>query len=101
MGCRSDDERVKSFLAPLNHLPTMQAVTCERAFLKALDGNCKTPIAGQAVVEGGQLRFKGLVASPDGQRIFNVDRVGLPSDAETIGREAGEKVRAEAGEDFF
>lgn len=99
--CRSDDERVKSFLKPLNHEPTMQAVTCERAFLKALDGNCKTPIAGQAFVEDGQLRFRGLVSSPDGQRIFNVERTGPPSEAEVIGREAGEEVRAEAGEEFF
>lgn len=30
--------------------PTLQtAVDCERAFLAALDGNCKTPIAGQVM----------------------------------------------------
>ena len=31
------------------HFDTCQAVTCERAFLAALDGNCKTPIAGWRV----------------------------------------------------
>merc|ERR1712050_623502 len=32
--CASDDEHTLKYLKPLNHLPTMQAVTCERAFLE-------------------------------------------------------------------
>lgn len=51
-------------------------MTCERAFLAALDGNCKTPIAGQARVVDGELLLKGLVASPDGQRIYRTERSG-------------------------
>ncbi|CAK0834182.1 unnamed protein product [Prorocentrum cordatum] len=99
--CRSDDQRVLDYLRPLSHEQTFQSVTCERAFLAALDGNCKTPIAGQARVEDGQLLFKGLVASPDGQKIFRVERAGSPSDATEIGRDAGAEVRKEAGEKFF
>lgn len=99
--CRSDDTRVLNYLKPLSHLDTFQAVTCERAFLSALDGNCKTPIAGQAKIENGQLSFKGLVSSADGKQIFRVERTGPATDAATIGREAGLAVRAEAGEKFF
>uniref|UniRef100_A0A7S4UX61 hydroxymethylbilane synthase n=1 Tax=Alexandrium monilatum TaxID=311494 RepID=A0A7S4UX61_9DINO len=100
--CRSDDERTLAFLRPLSHGPTAQAVHCERAFLAALDGNCKTPIAGQARVdEAGALRFQGLVASPDGRRIFRVARSGSAAEAEALGRDAGLEVRAEAGEAFF
>merc|ERR1740129_694726 len=99
--CISSDEHTLKYLRPLSHLPTMQAVTCERAFLAALDGNCKTPIAGQARILDGELVFQGLVASPDGQTIFTVNRTGKPEDCETVGREAGEQVRAEAGEKFF
>ena len=39
----------------LNHEETKIAVDCERAFLAALDGNCRTPIAGQAKVVDGKL----------------------------------------------
>mmetsp|Transcript_145901 Transcript_145901/g.363795 ORF Transcript_145901/g.363795 Transcript_145901/m.363795 type:complete len:436 (-) Transcript_145901:267-1574(-) len=100
--CASDDEKVLKYLKPLSHEPTMQAVTCERAFLAALDGNCKTPIAGQAkVAEDGSLRLLGLVASPDGKQVYRVERSGAASDAEAIGRDAGAEVRAEAGEKFF
>ena len=45
-----------------------QALTCERAFLAALDGSCRTPIAGYAAIEDDRMRFKGLIISPDGTR---------------------------------
>eukprot|EP00416_Gambierdiscus_australes_P022083 CAMPEP_0171064766 /NCGR_PEP_ID=MMETSP0766_2-20121228/6482_1 /TAXON_ID=439317 /ORGANISM="Gambierdiscus australes, Strain CAWD 149" /LENGTH=428 /DNA_ID=CAMNT_0011520831 /DNA_START=93 /DNA_END=1379 /DNA_ORIENTATION=+ len=99
--CRSDDERTLNYLRPLSHTPTVQAVKCERAFLAALDGNCKTPIAGQARIIEDQLHFQGLVASPDGKRIFRCERTGAPEEGEALGRDAGLEIRAEAGEKFF
>mgnify|MGYP002803562104 CR=1 FL=1 len=99
--CRSDDERVLNYLKPLSHDDTFQSVTCERAFLAALDGNCKTPIAGQAKVIDGELHLRGLVASPDGQRIFKTERKGKVSEATEIGHDAGMEIRKEAGEAFF
>eukprot|EP00913_Durusdinium_trenchii_P025869 g24276.t1 len=99
--CRSDDERVLNYLKPLSHDDTFQSVTCERAFLAALDGNCKTPIAGQAKVIDGELHLKGLVASPDGKQIFRTERTGKVSEATEIGRDAGNEIRKEAGEAFF
>lgn len=99
--CRSDDERVLNYLKLLSHDDTFQAVTCERAFLAALDGNCKTPIAGQAKVIDGELHLKGLVASPDGQKIFRCERKGKVSEATEIGKDAGLEIRNEAGEAFF
>jgi len=99
--CRSDDERTLAYLRPLSHEPTSQAVRCERAFLAALDGNCKTPIAGQAQVTEDGLHFQGLVSSPDGKQLFRAERRGKPEDCEAIGREAGMEIRKEAGEAFF
>jgi len=99
--CRSDDEDTLKYLKPLSHQTTVEAVFCERAFLAALDGNCKTPIAGQARVTDGRLHFLGLVASPDGQKIFRTERTGAAADCETLGRDAGLEIRTEAGEKFF
>jgi len=99
--CRSDDEKTKRYLQPLSHAPTAQAVTCERAFLAVLDGNCKTPIAGLARVVDGELHFKGFVASPDGQQVFRAERKGRPEDAAQLGHDAGLQIRNEAGEVFF
>jgi hydroxymethylbilane synthase len=42
---RTGDERCYSLLQSINDRSTEIAVTCERAFLSALDGSCRTPIA--------------------------------------------------------
>jgi hypothetical protein len=88
--CRSNDERSLKYLAGLNHQTTKIAVDCERSFLATLDGNCKTPIAGQARMEGDKLVFRGLVAKPDGTQVFETMRSGSPADGVAMGRDAGE-----------
>jgi hydroxymethylbilane synthase len=99
--CRSDDERALKYIDALNHPDTKVCVDCERAFLEALDGNCKTPIAGQARVVDGKIVFRGLIAMPDGSQKFETEATGEIADAKDIGRQAGEKLKAEAGEKFF
>src|SRR5690606_32598063 len=46
---RIGDRRIDALLEPVNDRPTYDAVSCERAFLMALDGSCRTPIAGYAL----------------------------------------------------
>lgn len=70
IACRTNDSAAAKYLAGLNHEETRIAVVCERAFLTALDGSCRTPIAGYAHKGAdGQLHFKGLVARPDGSKV--------------------------------
>lgn len=63
---READRRAREVTGQLNHEPTEIAVICERAFQAALDGSCRTPIAGLATVSGDLLTFSGEVLSPDG-----------------------------------
>jgi len=98
--CREGDERIMRYLDALNHPETKVAVDCERAFLAALDGNCRTPIAGQAKLVDGKLLFTGLIAKPDGSLIFETSRTGAPEDALQLGTEAGEELKAKCGNNF-
>ncbi|KQY26029.1 hydroxymethylbilane synthase [Rhizobium sp. Root482] len=98
---RVGDERINTLLAAVDHAETHEAVTCERAFLEALDGSCRTPIAGYAVSEGGALRFTGMILTPDGSLHYRITAEGRSSEAEKIGRQAGEDIRGQAGPDFF
>src|SRR5262249_12259251 len=41
---RDDHQRIRDTLASIDHADTSTAVACERSFLEALDGSCKTPI---------------------------------------------------------
>ncbi|TPK40712.1 hydroxymethylbilane synthase [Mesorhizobium sp. B2-5-3] len=98
---RIGDGDVEQMLAAIHDLPTGQALACERAFLAALDGSCRTPIAGHAVIDGADLSFAGLIISPDGTQSHMVEMKGLALDAARIGEEAARTVRARAGETFF
>ena len=98
---RIGDRRIEEMLAAINHVPTALALACERAFLAALDGSCRTPIAGHAAVDGDRLSFNGLILTPDGKRSHSVSAEAAAADAAEIGRAAGEKVRRNAGSQFF
>jgi len=99
--CRSDDERSLKYILGLNHPDTHACVNCERAFLEALDGNCKTPIAGQARIIDGKIHFRGLIAMPDGSLKYETEAEGEVDDAVEIGKKAGEELKAQAGDKFF
>mgnify|MGYP002629715555 CR=1 FL=1 len=100
--CRSGDARVADWLAKVNHPPTATRITAERALLAALDGSCRTPVGGYAEIsDDGGLWLRGLVARADGSELYATERHGSATDAEAIGRDAGEELRRRAGDDIF
>jgi len=98
---RADDTRTRDLLAKIDHADTRVALACERAFLGVLDGSCRTPIAGHAVIDGSALRFRGMILRPDGSQAFETTRTGAPGDAEALGADAGAELKAKAPSDFF
>lgn len=98
---RVGDSAVEQMLTAIHDVPTGQALACERAFLAALDGSCRTPIAGYATIADGTLTFAGLIISPDGTQSHEVKAEGPAQDAARIGMDAAKTVRAKAGETFF
>ncbi len=100
--CRADDETTLAALARLNIAEYFIATTAERAFLQALDGSCRTPIAALARIENGVLTFLGEVLTPDGRhRWRRRETVALddtPEDtARALGLKLGAEIVAEAG----
>lgn len=91
--CRESDKDSLEILTSLNHLPTFQAVTAERAFMKALNGSCRTPIAAYAYIEGETLVLKGMTSDPDGQNMRFISHNGPASHAEKMGREAALRLK--------
>jgi hydroxymethylbilane synthase len=91
---RQSDARTITAIAGLNDENTAVALACERAFQFALDGSCRTPIAGLAVIAGRRLSFRGEVIAPDGSDFaatnFEID-LGKNAlrEAADAGREAG------------
>jgi hydroxymethylbilane synthase len=98
---REDSKSVRDILARVDHADTSTAVACERAFLCALDGSCKTPIAGHATVSADAVQFRGLIARPDGGAAHDIAGTGKRKDAATIGADAGRDLKHRAGPGFF
>jgi hydroxymethylbilane synthase len=98
---RAGDERVAALLATIDDATARAALAAERSFLATLDGSCRTPIAGHAVIADGVLRFRGLIVKPDGSQWFETSRNGAVADGVAMGRDAGLELRDRAGLDFF
>jgi hydroxymethylbilane synthase len=98
---RENDARMSGITVRIDHSDTSTAIACERAFLAALDGSCKTPIAGHATVIGDAVQFRGLIARPDGTAAHDIAGAGNRKDAAMIGTEAGRELKHRAGPGFF
>jgi hydroxymethylbilane synthase len=98
---RTDDSRVQADLAEICDVETAHALAAERAFLNVLDGSCRTPIAGHAVVVGGRLGFYGIVLRKDGSEIFDARVEGPVKDAAILGETAARKILASAPADLL
>ncbi len=98
--CRRGDRDRLDLLAAIHHPATGTCVTAERAMLAALEGSCRTPIAGLAEsAAGNDIRLRGLIARPDGRVVLAAEREG--ADFEALGRALGEELRRRAGPGFF
>jgi hydroxymethylbilane synthase len=99
---RAGDEKAAALLSPLNMTEHATATTAERAFLEALDGSCRTPIAALTRIENGRLTLLGEVLTPDGKHHWRrEDSTELGSDpavsARALGLKLGADIRKEAG----
>jgi hydroxymethylbilane synthase len=98
---RAGDNEVRERVAAVGDAETQTALAAERAFLTALDGSCRTPIAGHAVIGGGRVRFRGMILKPDGSDAFETKRTGDARDAAAIGTDAANELKRNAPVDFF
>ena len=97
--CRTDDERIRTWLAAIDHLPSHAEVMAERALLAALGGSCHTPVA---VLTSGEdpMRMRAAIYSECGaERVEGETEIGEGRDgaiaalAADLLRRAPDKVR--------
>jgi hydroxymethylbilane synthase len=98
--CRTADETVRQLVAPLHDPISAACVAAERAMLAALDGSCRTPIAGFAEIDGDRLTIEGLLLTEDGSKEIRGRFEGSIDDAAQLGAELGKDLRGHAGPDF-
>ncbi len=88
---RSDDASTRQAVAHIGDADAAAALDAERALVTALGGGCQMPLGGVAVPVGKtDLELRALVASLDGARVIRYKKVGLRTNAVTLGREVAD-----------
>ena len=89
---REGDDSIARILAPLVNQEVTWLTAAERGVMRAVEGDCKTPVASFAEREGADLRLRAFLSEEDGSRQRTHDvRVPFPS-SEAEARELGESV---------
>jgi hydroxymethylbilane synthase len=94
---RSDDDRMKELLVPLNHEPTSVATRAERAFLAALEGGCQVPIGAIVSDTGAGPTLYGMLADVSGKHIVRGSRLLDAQSPELTGEELADEIRSRGG----
>lgn len=94
-------DELEGALALINNRKSARAAAAERGFLRALDGSCRTPIAGHLFAMENMFRFVGEVTHPKGTAVWeNTVYCSGQADLEelaAVGKTAAEVVLEEAG----
>jgi hydroxymethylbilane synthase len=101
MTARRGDYAALRLLAPVRDQATAVALCAERAFLRVLDGSCKTPVGAYARTEGGMLSVRAIVLRPDGSQFFETTASGPAANAVMLGEMAAKKLAAQIPAGFF
>lgn len=99
--CRADRADLVAALAPLHHPASAACVRAERAVSRALGGSCTVPLAAHAELEGGAIRLRGLVASPDGVRVVRGEVRGALESPERAGDALAAQLRAQGADEIL
>ena len=95
------EDACKDWVLALNHEPTALRIAAERGALEALEGSCRTAVAGYATLDGDTLTLVVEALTPDGRELYRreakVENVTRQS-ADALGRKLGGEIRAEAGD---
>jgi hydroxymethylbilane synthase len=98
---RNDDERMRALVEAMNHLPTMRAVTAERAFLASLEGGCQVPIGALSVETNGVSTLHGMIADMNGTRVVRGSVTVDDADPALSGIRLANQLRGEGASDIL
>ena len=89
---RDTDERAGRLLAVIDDADAAAALRSERTVVTRLGGGCQMPIGALANLTDIGLSVRGVVISPDGQRLVRASASGSRDDAEALGRSVADQL---------
>lgn len=96
--CRKEDTEAYELLIVLNHAASAFRVSCERAFLRRLEGGCQLPCGvSTRLEEGKKIEAAGILFSLDGTQSVEAKLETIPGQAGLIGVQLAEEILAKGG----
>lgn len=92
---REDDNKLNEIIHSISHTPSEIEVKCERAFLKAINGNCHIPIGALCTINDNEIILEGLLGDEQGKHIVRKKITGIIGDEENLGNELARMVLEE------
>lgn len=89
---RLDDKEIADIIAPLNHLPTWQCITAERAFLSTIGSGCRAPVAVLGTVNGSTLILEAMIAGHGDKEKLQISEQGITISPEALGTRLAHKM---------
>ena len=99
--CREDDEDIRKILKKINHNKTEVCALAERSFLKTLGGDCDTAVGCSVILDKDKIELSAQLFSDDGQKVFNVVKLGKSNQPQLLGKIAGEEILKKSGNSFI
>jgi hydroxymethylbilane synthase len=84
---REEDDEIRRLIDFLNDIETVHCIQAERSFLKAIEGDCRAPVAAFAEIDGQTLKLTGMIASIDGRELIRDRLEGNIRDAVSLGEQ--------------
>mgnify|MGYP001244037294 FL=1 len=87
---RRDDAQTMEMIAAVDHEPSRNSLTAERAFVDVIGGGCNVPVAAYARREAGKFRVSAMAALPDGSKMYRIEVEDEADDPAAAGARAAE-----------
>ncbi len=92
---RADDRDALEFMGVLDDPVSRACVEAERAFLQALGGGCRVPIAAYAACDGAMLTLDGSVTAADGTASVRGRLQGPVTEPVALGKRLADQLTAQ------
>jgi hydroxymethylbilane synthase len=65
----ASNRRAREYLEGIDHWPTHLCVAAERRLLEGLGGDCRSPVAALATLDGDEVHLRAEVLTNDGKEV--------------------------------
>lgn len=98
---RKEDKETDKVVKQINHEQTFLEISCERSYLKTIQGGCQLPVFGYARIFMNEMSLLAGIASIDGQRIIQYELKSEVQDSNNLGINLAKKILNEGGKELI